>query len=37
MGTSGDGQEEWQLQLMRGGALDQAGDWPGARTALRRA
>jgi Flp pilus assembly protein TadD len=37
MGASGDGQEEWQLQLMRGGALDQAGDWPGARTALRRA
>ena len=32
-----DGQDEWQLQLMRGGALDQAGDWPGARTALRRA
>lgn len=32
-----EGQEEWQLQLMRGGALDQAGDWPGARTALRRA
>ncbi|HTU10567.1 MAG TPA: tetratricopeptide repeat protein [Allosphingosinicella sp.] len=31
------GQEEWQLQLMRGGALDQAGDWPGARAALRRA
>ncbi len=32
-----EGQEEWQLQLMRGGALDQAGDWPGARDALRRA
>src|ERR1043165_6473655 len=32
-----DGQDEWQLQLMRGGALDQAGDWPGAREALRRA
>ncbi len=32
-----DGQEEWQVQLMRGSALDQANDWPGARTALRRA
>ena len=32
-----DGQDEWQLQLMLGGALDQAGDWPGARAALRRA
>ena len=32
-----EGQEEWQLHLMRGGALDQAGDWPGAREALRRA
>ena len=32
-----DAQDEWQLQLMRGGALDQAGDWPGAREALRRA
>ena len=31
------GQDEWQLQLMRGGALDQAGDWPDAREALRRA
>jgi Flp pilus assembly protein TadD len=31
------GEDEWQLQLMRGGALDQAGDWPGAREALRRA
>ena len=29
MGTGGDSQEEWQLQLMRGGALDQAGDWHG--------
>lgn len=32
-----DGQEEWQLQLMRGSALDQANDWAGARAALRRA
>jgi len=37
LGNAGEGQEEWQLQLMRGGALDQAGDWPGARTALKRA
>jgi Flp pilus assembly protein TadD len=37
MGAANDGQEEWQVQLMRGGALDQAGDWPGARAALRRA
>lgn len=35
--TPEDGQDEWQLQLMRGAALDQAGDWPGAREALRRA
>ncbi len=34
----GDGsQPEWTLQLMRGGALDEAGDWPGARTALQQA
>jgi Flp pilus assembly protein TadD len=35
--TPEDGQDEWQLQLMRGAALDQAGDWAGAREALRRA
>lgn len=35
--SDADGQEEWALQLMLGGALDLAGDWPGARTALRRA
>src|SRR5205085_2690086 len=35
--TAEDAQDEWQVQLMRGGALDQAGDWPGAREALRRA
>jgi len=37
LGGGEDGQEEWQLQLMRGSALDQAGDWAGARAALRRA
>ena len=31
-----DSQPEWLLQLMRGGALDQAGDWPEAREALQR-
>jgi tetratricopeptide (TPR) repeat protein len=30
-------QPEWTLQLMRGGALDQAGNWPEARSALRQA
>jgi Flp pilus assembly protein TadD len=30
-----DMQAEWVLQLMRGGALDRAGDWPRAREALR--
>ncbi|TMJ18835.1 MAG: tetratricopeptide repeat protein [Alphaproteobacteria bacterium] len=34
----GDGAEaEWVLWLMRGGALDEAGNWPEARTALRKA
>jgi Flp pilus assembly protein TadD len=32
-----DGQAEWALQLMRGGALDEAGNWPDARGALRQA
>lgn len=32
-----DAQAEWALWLMRGGALDKAGDWPGAREALRNA
>ena len=31
------GEPEWTLWLMRGGALDQAGDWPEARDALRQA
>ena len=30
-------QAEWALQLMRGGALDEAGNWEGARGALRQA
>ena len=30
-------QPEWTLQLMRGGALDEAGDWRDARGALREA
>jgi tetratricopeptide (TPR) repeat protein len=30
-------QAEWALQLMRGGALDEAGNWPDARGALQRA
>ena len=30
-------QAEWALQLMRGGALDEAGDWPAARGALQAA
>ena len=30
-------QAEWTLQLMRGGALDEAGNWEGARGALRQA
>ena len=30
-------QAEWALQLMRGGALDEAGDWAGARSALQQA
>jgi tetratricopeptide (TPR) repeat protein len=30
-------QAEWVLWLMRGGALDEAGDWAGAREALRTA
>jgi tetratricopeptide (TPR) repeat protein len=30
-------QSEWTLQLMRGGALDEAGNWPDARGALREA
>jgi len=30
-------QAEWALQLMRGGALDEAGNWPDARGALRQA
>jgi Flp pilus assembly protein TadD len=30
-------QAEWALWLMRGGALDQAGNWPEARQALRQA
>ncbi|HEY5711883.1 MAG TPA: tetratricopeptide repeat protein, partial [Allosphingosinicella sp.] len=32
-----DDQAEWTLWLMRGGALEQAGNWPEARTALARA
>jgi len=32
-----DGQAEWTLWLMRGGALDQAGNWAEARDALRTA
>ena len=35
--SDADGREEWTLWLMRGGALDQAGNWPEARDALRRA
>jgi Flp pilus assembly protein TadD len=36
--TDGDDmQAEWVLWLMRGGALDKAGDWPLAREALRHA
>ncbi|HST37266.1 MAG TPA: hypothetical protein VLK25_11635 [Allosphingosinicella sp.] len=36
--TDGDEtQAEWVLWLMRGGALDKAGDWPQAREALRTA
>jgi tetratricopeptide (TPR) repeat protein len=31
------GQAEWTLWLMRGGALDEAGNWPGARAALQQA
>jgi tetratricopeptide (TPR) repeat protein len=30
-------QAEWALQLMRGGALDEAGNWPDARGALQQA
>ena len=36
-GDNDDSQAEWTLWLMRGGALDQADDWPAARTALREA
>jgi len=32
-----DAQAEWVLWLMRGGALDEAGNWPEARAALQRA
>jgi len=32
-----DGQAEWALWLMRGGALDQANNWPEARRALQQA
>ncbi|HEV2816753.1 MAG TPA: tetratricopeptide repeat protein [Allosphingosinicella sp.] len=32
-----DAQAEWVLWLMRGGALDEAGNWPEAREALQRA
>jgi Flp pilus assembly protein TadD len=32
-----DDQAEWVLWLMRGGALDEAGNWPEARAALRNA
>jgi tetratricopeptide (TPR) repeat protein len=32
-----DVQAEWTLQLMRGGALDEAGNWPDARGALQAA
>jgi len=32
-----DAQAEWALWLMRGGALDEAGNWPEARDALRQA
>jgi Flp pilus assembly protein TadD len=32
-----DDQAEWTLWLMRGGALDEAGNWPEARAALRMA
>jgi tetratricopeptide (TPR) repeat protein len=35
--TAHDDQEEWTLWLARGGALDEAGSWPAAREALRRA
>lgn len=37
LGGAENAQDEWQVQLMRGSALDQGGDWPGAREALRRA
>ena len=36
-GGDDDGQAEWTLWLMRGGALDQADNWPAARTALQEA
>lgn len=29
--------ESWTLWLLRGGALERSGDWPGAQTALRKA
>ena len=32
-----DDQEEWTLWLARGGSLEEAGNWPAARDALRRA
>lgn len=32
-----DSRPEWTLQLMRGGAFDEAGNWPEARAALREA
>ena len=32
-----DAQAEWALWLMRGGALDEAGNWPDARSALQQA
>ena len=32
-----DAQAEWALWLMRGGALDEAGNWPDARNALQQA
>ncbi len=36
-GDAGGGEAEWTLWLMRGGALDQADNWPEARSALQNA